>query len=772
MVSTFRSQLILTFLGLVLVAEVAVAAAILHRTYTQTLSQANNTLQVGNRVLDRLMLLRAKQMMSVVDVLSSDFGFKSAVATEDGATLRSVLANFGNRAQADLAILADRGGQLTAAVPTSRGLEVRHPFKQLLTDARKNGDAAGLIMVNRRAYQFVVLPVRAPRLIAWVGMGFEVNHQMAQSLAALTGVNVDFVVRDSGQRVFHTAAKQATDQAAPASRDAFVSTRRVLLKAEAAELDVVLSLTRSTVLSPYYALARNLIVIFLITLAVSALIAVWLARQLSRPVRELSRFAEAIGAGAYQKRPARRAVKELTVLADTLDRMQQAVSQRETRIRHQATHDAMTGLYNREATRDHLKRLLEERTPMAVLRIAVHNFARINAALGYRLGDDVLKTVAARLATSCRAHDVLGRVEGNDFLMLAPCQQYAGGIEAAVEHLKSSVEQPIQLAQTPIAIALEVGVVRVPDDADDLDSVWRRTVIARENSRLARGQTFFYQAGLDEARRRELMLIQDLAPALARNELSLVYQPIMSFHDSAVRQVETLARWHHPTLGFVSPEEFIRLAEHSGQIRILTDWVVARVAEQLREWQHNGCALGVAINLSGDELAEPGLDEAIAPLLDAAGPDQPITLEVTESALLRDPEGALDNLRRMQARGAAIAIDDFGTGYSSLAQLKQIAADKLKIDKSFVLKLDSTPVDQFIVGMIIELGHKLGMEIVAEGVENDVTQAYLVAQGAEFMQGYVLAKPMPAHELTSWLAEHAQRQVSAIESHSTATVSS
>ncbi len=368
----------------------------------------------------------------------------------------------------------------------------------------------------------------------------------------------------------------------------------------------------------------------------------------------------------------------------------------------------------------------------------------------------MLRTVAKRLGQACRPQDAIGRVEGNDFLLLLPYDRGMSNIEERAARLRADTEKPLALLHTPIALTLEVGVVHVPDQADDLDSVWRRSVIAREGSREARGQTFVYQEGLDEARRRELLIVQDLAPAIERDQLSLVYQPIMSMGDHSVHQVEALTRWVHPTLGFISPDEFIRLAEHSGQIRMLTDWVVKSVAAQLRQWQADGLALGVAINLSGDELAEPGLDEAVAPLIDAAGPGQVITLEVTESALLRDPEGALGNLRRMQARGALIAIDDFGTGYSSLAQLKQIAANKLKIDKSFVLKLDTTPVDQFIVNMIIDLGHKLGMEIVAEGVENDATTDYLTRQGAEFIQGYVLARPLPAEELRAWLDHHAR----------------
>lgn len=758
--TTLRARLLLTLLGFVLLGETIVAASILHTTYDQTLSRARGSLRVGERVLDQLMTLRANQLLSTVNVLASDFGFKSAVATHDGPTLKSVLANFANRGHADIAMLANTNGQLMAGIPADIRSQDTPQFKALLTRARHKGGATGLATIANRAYQFVLVPVDAPRLIAWVGMGFKIDNALAHKLASLTGLNVEFVVRDGPKERFRTGTLGSSTPAANGNavfhKAGFLTRQHTLLHAGDTQLSVVLALKRSTVLSAYYSLARSLAMIFVVTLIISVLAAIWLARKISQPVSDLSRFAESVAAGNYSPAPKSQAIGELNVLTDALNEMQNAVRHRENRIRHQATHDHLTNLPNREMMRHTLRRCFHEKRRFAAARIGIHGFARINGALGYQLGDRVLKTVAERLSVAIESDAVVGRIEGNDFLILVETHADESTVAQMLEGLRSQVQTPILVQETPIAVQLEIGALIAPRMAEDTEAVWRRTVIARNQSRAANGRTSFYQAGMDESRTRELTIIQDLAPALRAGQLSIVYQPKMSLLDGSVREVEALSRWTHPHLGIISPDEFISLAERSGQIHTLTQWLVQRLTEQLRDWRRAGSTLGVSLNLSGDELAQANLEHTLSPLLEAAGHPSDITLEVTESALLREPEAALANLRRLQARGARVAVDDFGSGYSSLAQLKQLSADELKIDKSLVLKIDTTPADQFIVRTIVELGHKLGLQVVVEGIENAASWRFLIDVGADMMQGYYLARPMPASTLIDWTRRHAR----------------
>ena len=751
---TFRNQLMIALLGFVLLAELSVTIAILHRTYNQRVHQAHDTLAVANRVLERVLDLRAEQLLATVSILASDYGFKSATATQDEPTQRTVLRNFGSRAHADLATLATPAGELVTRVPRTQPDTSNEPFRSVLDRARRLGSASGLVMVDERPYQYVIAPVNAPRLIAWVGMGFLVDAEIARNVASVTGVNVDFIVREGEHELFSTGPQNQDGDVAVDASDAFLSERHTLFDADGRQLDVALSLSRQTVLSPYYDLASSLTLVFLVTIGFSALVAIALARRLSQPVRELSEFAESVAAGHYHETPGAQGIGEFDILSDALNDMQIAVRQRENRIRHQATHDGLTGLLNRNAVRDALYQQMNDGDRVTLIRIAVHGFSRINSALGYKLGDEVLKTVAGRLKNACTMAHTLGRIEGNDFLALIDCDADDEELHGLIEHIRTKVEQPLYLQHTSIQLLLDVGVVRIPEHADDIESAWRRTVIARDASRQRRCATFFYQPGMDEAHQRELAIIQGIAPGIKNGEMSLVYQPKMALANAEIVQAEALARWNHPTLGSIAPDEFIRLAERSGQIRLVTEWVVQQVCRDLAYWQSKGMHLGVAINLSADEIAQSELESTLSPLLEQCLGDERITLEVTESALLREPQTALQNLRALQSRGARISVDDFGTGYSSLAQLKRLAPDELKIDKSFVLGLAETPADQFIVDLIIDLGHKLGLEVVAEGIENAASWRYLLHRGADLIQGYFLSRPMSAEAMVGWLQEH------------------
>lgn len=760
--STFRTRLLLTLLGFVLTAQLIVAAAILHSAYNRTLEQAHNSLAVADRVLDRLMSLRSTQLLSTVDILTSDFGFRSAVATEDGETLRSSLANFGNRVSADVTVLTRPDGTLIASIPAALKDGGTQPFDEVLADARVQGRAAGVVMIDNRPFQFVLVPVTAPRLIAWAGMGFEIRQGLARSLSNITGVNVEFSVIRDGHEIYHADANDPGIVADDATRAMEASDRletgRVLLDTGDAQLRMILSLARSEVMSGYYALVLNLALIFLVTLGVSALVAIWLASKLSRPVRNLSVFAESVAAGNYIEAPQSQSIGELNVLAAALNDMQAAVRQREQHIRHQAMNDALTGLPNRESIRETLFDYFHAEKRFAAVRIAIHGFSRINDTLGYQLGDEVLKTVATRMRDAIDPHHPLGRVEGNDFLLLYETGGNQDQVGHWIDSLRQALQQPVPILGTPINITLEFGAVMAPMLANDIDAVWRRSVIARNGSRAGKARVFFYQSGMDEIQRRELTIIRDLSGALKRDELTLAYQPQMTIDTGQVRQVEALARWQHPALGFVPPDEFIGLAERSGQINLITEWVVARLIRQMHQWRSAGTPLGVSLNLSADEVGNEHLPAMIEPLIKARDPEYDITLEVTESALLRDPTAAMHNLAAMRASGARIAVDDFGTGYSSFAQLKQLAANELKIDKSLILELDTTPVDQHIVRSVIDLGHQLGLDVVAEGIENAATLRYLVEHGADLIQGYYLARPMPASALSDWLLAHHHRQ--------------
>ncbi|RJS91273.1 bifunctional diguanylate cyclase/phosphodiesterase [Salinisphaera sp. Q1T1-3] len=747
-----RARMFVALLIFALIAESSVALAVLRLNYLRAVHQADQSLVVGTRVMRQFMVERDRQLSLMVDILTSSPDFKSAISLGEQRTLHSALQHFNERVHADVSVLLSPEGRLRDSVGGGRLLQgPSGTLDPLIDDARRAGSSSGLVMIHNRPAQFVIVPIRDNHLLAWAGMGFAIDGELARTLHMLTGLRVTFIASHHGRPVFRVSSDE--QDTAPNEDIPHVTLRRTLLDAGDRRLDVRLSLPNGEVLTGYYALARRLIFIFIATLAASGLLAFWLSRRLSAPLDQLSRFARTVADGEYSNPPPSRGIGELDQLATALTEMRDAVREREARVRHQASHDALTGLPNRGLAREHLDRMLREGQSFVAVRLAVRGFQRINSALGYQLGDRALQTVSERLREATDDDSFVARTEGNDFLIACPNIETESGLHERWQRVRETLEQPMPLAGTTLQLEFAIGALFSPADADDVETVWRRSTIALGQAVEHRGTLVFYHPGMDEQQNRELTIIRDLARAVARDELSLVYQPKLNLATGRIAHVEALVRWQHPTLGFVPPDEFIGLAERSGQIDTITGWVCEAAASQLSAWQAAGIDLGMALNLSADEIANDDLPRMIKPVLRTARTPSAITLEVTESAILREPAAARANLAHLQRYGARIAVDDFGTGYSSFSQLGQLSADELKIDKSLVQTLESATANQHIVNAIISLGHRLGLSVVAEGVENAQTLQFLAAHDVDAIQGFFLARPMTPQDLTEWLAQ-------------------
>jgi EAL domain-containing protein (putative c-di-GMP-specific phosphodiesterase class I) len=310
----------------------------------------------------------------------------------------------------------------------------------------------------------------------------------------------------------------------------------------------------------------------------------------------------------------------------------------------------------------------------------------------------------------------------------------------------------MQIDSTPFSLRCMMVSLQLPEDAQDTDEVRRRLNLTFELAQTTRQRVTHYQSGRDEDHLRELQIISDLTAAISDKGLHMNYQPKLAMADGIPKQVEALVRWIHPELGFISPEEFIFLAEQSGQITDLTRHILGRVAQDASQWHASGLKVGVAINLSALDLARPELIDEVADAFSGWQlPMSSITLEVTESALMDDPKTALETLEKLRQLGVTLSVDDFGTGYSSLSQLRKLPVQELKIDKSFVLKLNTEPQDQLIVKSTIDMAHGLGLKIVAEGIENRETWHILRDWGCETGQGFYMSRPVGAADLPAAL---------------------
>ena len=424
--------------------------------------------------------------------------------------------------------------------------------------------------------------------------------------------------------------------------------------------------------------------------------------------------------------------------------------------RHQALHDALTGLPNRSLFHDRVQQaLLAARRSggsTAVLLIDLDRFKDVNDTLGHQSGDQLLQALGPRLRAVLRESDTVARLGGDEFGVLLPeVDDSHAALEVAAK-LRDALGEAFTVGELILETEASIGVALFPEHGADVETLVRRADVAMYLAKEAHSGIELYAIEHDHYSPARLALLGQLRRAIDQDELRLVYQPKASLLDGGVRCVEALVRWDHPERGLLLPAEFIPLAEHTGLMRPLTYHVLEQALVQCRTWEEQGLELAVAVNLSARDLLNLELPDDVADLLERCRvPAERLELEVTESTILADPLRARSVLTRLSELGVRVAIDDFGSGYTSLGYLKRLPVDVLKIDKSFVTSMSADEHDAVIVRSAIELGHNLGLEVVAEGVESVQTWQELGKLKCDLAQGYLLSKPVPAEMLSEWL---------------------
>jgi diguanylate cyclase (GGDEF)-like protein len=424
-----------------------------------------------------------------------------------------------------------------------------------------------------------------------------------------------------------------------------------------------------------------------------------------------------------------------------------------------ARYDQLTGLPNRTLFRERATRSLGDSrtTPhaVAVLLLDIDAFKQINDTLGHRTGDEVLREVARRLQAQLGSDALLARLGNDEYAILQPLTTGVADALSLAGAAQAAMEAPIVLDGVALNVEISIGIAVTPDHAGDPDALLQRADMALDRARARRGRIEVYSPEYDQSGAARLALLGEVRPALERGEFVLFYQPQLDLASGRVRSVEALLRWRHPQRGMVAPLEFISLIEQTALVGPVTLHVVELALAQLAVWRAEGLEIGISVNLSARNLHEPELAQQIEALLQSHSiPAAALTVEVTESAAMTDPDTAVGVLDTLRALGVGVSIDDFGSGHASIAYLAQLPASELKIDRSFVSRMCESPREEAIVRTTIDLARHLELRVVAEGIETTAVCERLAAMGCDTGQGYLISRPAPADELTPWLRDH------------------
>ncbi|HEY1149295.1 MAG TPA: EAL domain-containing protein [Pseudoduganella sp.] len=775
---SLESRIVTLFLVLLVVVQVVGLLVIQRGINTNARNSISAELVNGTKVFSRLLEQNAQNLRSGARLLTRDAGFLSAVgSTDEGdrATIESVLANHGRRIHASLSMLINAERKVTASTNNEQSAGLEKMVLGMLDQAEQADGANGIAIVDRRPYQVVVMPVKAPITIGWVVMAFPIDERLAREMREITSLQTTIMTETAKGGWLPVASTLPASEVAGMTRQMDGATGEVfdvdvgedrysvrmlrIGEDDGQRAVVVLGRSIDEATAEYSRLERWLVVLTIAGLGVSAVASVLTAKRIAQPLTELAGTAKRLEQGDYKAQAEVRSEDEIGALAVAFNTMRDGIAKREQEIRRLAYWDTLTNLPNRAQflllLNDSIDLVRKRGESLFVLMMDLDRFKHVNDVMGHSFGDALLKQVAGRLMHQLanRRHTAaqVARLGGDEFAILLPGADLDHAIVIAAEILRA-LETPLSLDEQTVDIGAGIGIAGFPEHGQDGESLLSMAEVAMYEAKQRSEGAVVYSADIDKGSEQSLSLLTELRHALERNEFRLWVQPKIGLGNGHVIGAEALVRWVHPVRGNVFPDQFIPFAEQTGFIRVLTQWVLERSAELCHELAMRGIHIKISVNLSTRDLLDQELPFKFAGIFarHQVSPGS-FCLEITESAIMDDPVRAQQTLERLHAMGCDLSIDDFGTGYSSLAYLKRLPVDELKIDKSFVLNMVEDVGDAKIVRSTIDLGHNMGLRVVAEGVESREAFDMLARLGCDQGQGYFMSRPIAADQLAGWV---------------------
>lgn len=777
--NSLRSQILAFAAGLTSLTLSAILLVVLVNTGNATKLSVNEDIDMAVEAFQGTIDARRDQLLGAAQILVSDFGFKQAVASNDSGTVGSMLENHGARINSDLMFLSDLDGRIIASTNSDILEGSKFAYKAPFMDALQGEMRADFYVLGEHIYQLLLIPVKAPRVVAIAGVGFEMNEDLARVLGNGSGVDVTFIEKtdtesNSNQSWAYAttlpsleavgAALRAPESVQSLIRLPFETSQRYASRMldissnQESAVQVVLTEDLTHFYEEYEELTSRILQIAVVIVILAILGSTLIANGLTEPLKALVIAAQSIAKGDYQLvAPPKRGSYEIQTLISAFRTMNVDLAEREKKIVYQATHDSLTGLLNRDSMLASIERFVEKNKPFVLMGINLRGFKSINDSLGIEVGDTCLVNIAQRIKATA-LDGVSARLSADEFCLILAARedQTENDTRLMCMQILNALSAPMQINGISLSIDARAGAIAYPEQADTAKLLVRRGNIANEHAIAINERLYVYQEGQDKVHLRKLKILRSLKEALQKDDgqLQMHYQPKMNLRTGEVEKSEALIRWFHPDDGFIPPDLFIELAEQTGLIGLVTAWVISRVLDDQARLKRDGIAMQVSINISAQDLSDDGLKFLIEQKLQQNNLEaHDVCLEITERDMMTDVDKSLALLNYFRERGFQISMDDYGIGYSALSKLAQMPLNELKIDKCFILKLATQKDDQIIVRNTITMAHELGLSVIAEGVEDLESKDWLREAGCDYIQGYYLARPMACDALVTWLDE-------------------
>ncbi|WP_426013414.1 putative bifunctional diguanylate cyclase/phosphodiesterase [Caulobacter sp. DWR2-3-1b2] len=764
MFNRLQTKLTVLYAGLFALALSLVAVSVYLTIAGNAQSQVRKELASTGTVFDSVWALRTQRLHDGAELLSRDFGFRAAVATQDVPTVQSAVTNLRARMGLDLAFMVGVDGVVVGTDPSKVDIE------KLWSALDHEDGAQGVFVVDGAPYQLISAPVMSPTLTGWLVFGARLDDREMTALERLSAIRLEAQVFDRRGETWVTTDKTADSNAMSAfvaremgqtiasphrlrtaTGDNLVLVKRLKTLDGQTPAALVLRYPMALAMAPYRPLMAAVIIAGLISAALVVAASWALSRDIAKPIIALDDAARRLQRGEDVHVDVRSS-DEIGRLSDSFNLMAAEIREREHRITELALHDAETGLPNRLAAEREIEARMARLKPgqqVVVGALGLDRFTLLRGAIGYALFTQLVTEVGARVRALHPAV-MVARLTTSTLCVISDVTDVQTALPMVTRAL-ADLSAPVRLGGELVDVHMSNGLAGAQAGEMDALRLIEHAMIALDQARTSGRKVAVFDAVAYGDPAGNLSLMSEMLQGVTTGALFLNHQPKLDLRSGAITGVEALVRWNHPTRGLLRPDLFVGMAEETGHIRALTECVLDQAILDQKALREVGHDVLMSINISGRLIDDSEFANRAIEKVAAAGAR--FCFEITETAVIGNPDVALGVLDKLSAAGIAVSIDDYGSGLSSLAYLKQISADELKIDKAFVLSLEKDGKDALLVKSTIDLAHSLGLKVTAEGVESREALAMLQVMGCDLAQGYHIAKPMGLEALVEFLAD-------------------